>query len=328
MSQAAIGFQWLLRRLGFTGDVYAGEVANGYASLVRPASQLRVANDTLVLYHHGIASELAGALLHLPCRRGVVFHNITPSRFYAGSRLEEALNAGRAQLAAMAHRVDLSLGVSHFNASELRVAEHRNVHTVPLFVEPDRFDADAVDEDFARELHRENSPLVVSVSRLVPHKRVEDLIALHRELDRLSPGARTLIVGPYAKGDRYFKTLDKPAGVTFTGTLTHAELVAAYRSADAFVSMSEHEGFGVPLVESMLMRVPVLAYSATAVPHTLGGAGVQFTEKRLAEVAEAAHLLVTDRALREAVLAGQDRRLPAFAPPAVEGALRGYLDSL
>jgi len=78
----------------------------------------------------------------------------------------------------------------------------------------------------------------------------------------------------------------------------------------------------------MLMRVPVLAYSTTAVPHTLGGAGVQFTEKRLAEVAEAAHLLVTDRALREAVLAGQDRRLPAFAPPAVERALRGYLDSL
>jgi hypothetical protein len=55
---------------------------------------------------------------------------------------------------------------------------------------------------------------------------------------------------------------------------------------------------------------------------------VQFTEKRLAEVAEAAHLLVTDRSLREAVLAGQDRRLPAFAPAAVEAALRGYLESL
>ncbi|HSB60876.1 MAG TPA: glycosyl transferase, partial [Vicinamibacteria bacterium] len=65
-----------------------------------------------------------------------------------------------------------------------------------------------------------------------------------------------------------------------------------------------------------------------AVPHTLGGAGVQFTEKRLAEVAETAHRLVTDGALREAVLAGQDRRLAAFAPSAVEGALRGYLESL
>ena len=90
----------------------------------------------------------------------------------------------------------------------------------------------------------------------------------------------------------------------------------------------EHEGFGVPLVESMLMRVPVVAYRCTAVGDTLGEAGVQFAEKRVAEMAEAAHLLTTDAAVRAAVLAGQDRRLAAFAPAAVEGALRGYLDSL
>jgi hypothetical protein len=78
----------------------------------------------------------------------------------------------------------------------------------------------------------------------------------------------------------------------------------------------------------MLMRVPVLAYSATAVPHTLGGAGVQFTEKSLPEVAELAHALVHDHSLRAAVLAGQERRLEAFSPDAVEGALRSYVDSL
>ncbi|HEY7514861.1 MAG TPA: glycosyl transferase family 1, partial [Vicinamibacteria bacterium] len=95
-----------------------------------------------------------------------------------------------------------------------------------------------------------------------------------------------------------------------------------------FVSMSEHEGFGVPLVESMLMRVPVLAFSAGAVPYTLGGAGVQFAGKDLAEVGEMARLLATDGDLRRAVLAGQDRRLPAFAPDVVEKALREYLESL
>jgi glycosyltransferase involved in cell wall biosynthesis len=92
--------------------------------------------------------------------------------------------------------------------------------------------------------------------------------------------------------------------------------------------MSEHEGFGVPLVESMLMRVPVMAHAATAVPFTLGGAGVQFGEKRIAEVAETAHALATDETLRERVLLGQDRRLAAFAPEAVRGALRTHLESL
>jgi hypothetical protein len=78
----------------------------------------------------------------------------------------------------------------------------------------------------------------------------------------------------------------------------------------------------------MLMRVPVLAYSATAVPHTLGGAGVQFTEKSLPEVAEVGHSLVRDDSLRATVLAGQDRRLDAFTPDAVERTLRSYVDSL
>jgi hypothetical protein len=78
----------------------------------------------------------------------------------------------------------------------------------------------------------------------------------------------------------------------------------------------------------MLMSVPVLAYAAAAVPHTLGGAGVQFSEKRLAEVAETAHALATDEALRRAVLAGQERRLAAFAPERVTASLRAYLESL
>ena len=119
-----------------------------------------------------------------------------------------------------------------------------------------------------------------------------------------------------------------PWEVVFLGHVSHEELLACYEAASVFVSMSEHEGFGVPLVESMLTRVPVIAYASTAVPDTLGGAGLQFTEKRFPEVAEAAHALVTDDALRSVVLSGQDRRLEAFAPSAVERTLRSWVDSL
>jgi glycosyltransferase involved in cell wall biosynthesis len=43
--------------------------------------------------------------------------------------------------------------------------------------------------------------------------------------------------------------------------------------------MSEHEGFGVPLVEAMWFDIPVLAYSSSAVPETLGEAGLMFNNK-------------------------------------------------
>ena len=178
---------------------------------------------------------------------------------------------------------------------------------------------------------------VLFVGRLAPNKRHEDLIRLASYWKRfVSPDLRLLLVGKLPRRREYFDALQAllyeegftPWEVVFTGHVDHGDLLACYAAADVFVSMSEHEGFGVPLVEAMLMDVPVLAYRAGAVPDTLGGAGLQFTEKRIGEVAEIAHRLATDDALRTSVLAGQRRRLAAFAPAAVESALRGYVESL
>ncbi|MHB8878159.1 MAG: glycosyltransferase family 4 protein [Myxococcaceae bacterium] len=312
MGQAALHFRLLLRRLGHDGEVYAGEVAKGFESLVRPWTHLAPGALDLVLYHHGIASPLAGALLHLPCRRGVVFHNITPARLYEGSALFEALLSGRSQLAAMAPFVALAIGVSGYNSAELEEAGYRNVHTVPLFVEPERFSAARADPAMRARLAG-GGPAMLTVSRVVPHKRFEDLLALHRELLRLRRDARLLIVGGYAAGDRYYRQLSREArgvpGVEFLGRLTHAELVAAYHSASVFVSMSEHEGFGVPLLEAMAAEIPVVAAAAGAVPETLGGSGIAFTEKRFAALGELVAQVMGDAPLRKRLLAGQRKRL-------------------
>lgn len=327
--QAALHLRLLLRRMGHFGEIYAGEVGAGLEGLARPASELRPAPDDWVLYHHGIASPLSGRLMHLPCRRGLVFHNISPARFYEGTPLAEALVAGRAQLAAMASSVELAIGVSDFNAAELRAAGYRNVHTVPLFVEPERFSEAAADKTL-REKLRGPGPVVLSVSRVVPHKRFEDLLALHAELLRIRPQARLLLVGGYEAGSRFFKSLQRTAkklsGVYFLGRLEHAQLVAAYRSASVFVSMSEHEGFGVPLIEAMAAEVPVLAYGAAAVPETLGGAGIAFTHKHFPFLAELVVDLSEDLDLRKRLLEGQARRLAHFSAASAQRALEKALE--
>ena len=329
--QAALHLQLLLRRMGHAGALYADEVGAGLEGLASPASALRPEPEDLVLYHHGIASPLSSQLMHLQCRRGVVFHNISPARFYSGLPLADALVAGRAQLAAMAPFADVAIGVSDFNAAELRVAGYRNVHTVPLFIEPERFSRANADAKLLEQLSGPG-PVLLGVSRVMPHKRFEDLLALHRELLRLRPQARLLMVGGYEPGSRYFRALKREArglsGVHFLGRLSHAQLVAAYRSASVFVSMSEHEGFGVPLIEAMAAEVPVLAYAAAAVPETLGGAGVAFDQKRFAFLAELAVDLSEDLSLREPVLAGQKRRLEHFSAASAQDALSRALEGL
>ena len=113
----------------------------------------------------------------------------------------------------------------------------------------------------------------------------------------------------------------RPERFLFVGSVPDDELAAYYRTARAYVSLSEHEGFCVPLVEAMAARVPILAYGAAAVPETLGGAGVCFTPKDLEHAAELLGLLVYDDALRDRIIAGQTDRLRDFGVDATQHAV-------
>jgi glycosyltransferase involved in cell wall biosynthesis len=106
------------------------------------------------------------------------------------------------------------------------------------------------------------------------------------------------------------------------------DLAAYYRWADAYISLSEHEGFCVPLVEAMATDVPVLAYAAGAVPETLGGAGVVFSPKDFEFAAEMLGTLVYDRPVRDRIISGQRRRVRDFAPDRIEQRLKAVLATL
>ncbi len=90
------------------------------------------------------------------------------------------------------------------------------------------------------------------------------------------------------------------------------DLAAVYRTASVYVCLSEHEGFCVPLLEAMAADVPVLAYASSAVPETLGGAGLLFEPKDLEWAAELLGALAYDDQLRRRVIEGQRARLRDF----------------
>jgi glycosyltransferase involved in cell wall biosynthesis len=89
--------------------------------------------------------------------------------------------------------------------------------------------------------------------------------------------------------------------------------------------MSEHEGFCIPLIESLVHRVPVLAFARAAVPETLGGSGVLFHEKNFEAVAEMMGRLSHDEALRQVILTRQDSRLATFKARDLAAELRAHL---
>jgi glycosyltransferase involved in cell wall biosynthesis len=175
------------------------------------------------------------------------------------------------------------------------------------------------------------------VGRIVPNKRIEDHIRLAEVYKRyVDSYYRFIFVGRYDGVPSYYAQIRAlvheykmlPDRFWFTGPVPDEDLGAFYRWADVYVSLSEHEGFCVPLIEAMAADVPVLAYAAGAVPETLGGAGMLFSPKDLEHAAELMGMLVYDRSVRLAVIQGQRQRLRDFAPDKIAERLEAVLSEV
>jgi glycosyltransferase involved in cell wall biosynthesis len=326
------------RSWGHRADVYALELDAELAGDGRPFSEWRAeGRDHVVILHYALPSPLTPALVQHPGRRVLLHHNVTPPEFFRGydPEMVHICALGREQLAGLREHVDLALADSEFNRRELESAGFRRTGVQPIYLDFERYRS-RPNRVLGRMLGDAGSTLLF-VGRVSPNKRHDDLIRLASYWKRfIGPDVRLLLVGKLPRRTAYFDALQAlmyeegftPAEVVFTGHVDHDDLLACYAAASVFVSMSEHEGFGVPLVEAMLMDVPILAFRAAAVPDTLGPAGMSFGEKLIPEVAELASLLAGDGRLRAAVLAGQRRRLEAFSAETVRATLKRHLDSL
>jgi glycosyltransferase involved in cell wall biosynthesis len=223
----------------------------------------------------------------------------------------------------MAPAMELAIGVSEYDRRELEEAGYARTAHVPILIDWHAYDTTPDDAVMAR--WDGVRPLLLFVGRVSPHKRQDDLIrmlAYYRAC--IDPNARLVLVGGYRDQPQYHarlvelvKALHLEPAVTFAGPVSTAELVAYFRSASAFVSLSEHEGFGVPLLEAMRFDVPVIAYDAAAVGETVDGAGVLLKDRDLAQAAEAVGLVLERPALREQLVAAGRERLNAFDPDRV-----------
>ena len=99
--------------------------------------------------------------------------------------------------------------------------------------------------------------------------------------------------------------------VVFTGGVSEEALKAYYMVADVFVTTSEHEGFCVPLVEAMSMKLPISAFASSAIPETLGDAGIAWDKRDALLMAETLHLILADAKVRTLLAARAFRRYNA-----------------
>ena len=321
----------ILRSAGHGSDLFALTIDGDLREEVRPFSHPDAQRGDITILHFAVPSPMTRAFASLDGIRVLQYHNITPAAFFApyDAGWFRLAALGREELRSLVSDVDLALGDSEFNRRELETMGFPRTGVMPIAVDTGRLTS-APRRPALERILGDGLINILFVGRIVPQKKIEDHIRLAEMYKRyVDSYYRFIFVGRYDGLPRYYAQVRAlmaefqmlPDRFWFTGPVPDHDLAAFYRWADVYVSLSEHEGFCVPLVEAMATGVPVLAYAAGAVPETLGGAGVLFEPKDLELAAEMLGTLVYDRPVRDAVIAGQRRRLADFAPAQIESRL-------
>jgi glycosyltransferase involved in cell wall biosynthesis len=323
----ALALRGVLRRGGATSDIFAGAAQPRVREEARPWRDYAACNEggNVCILHFSLGAVMARAFAQLRSHRVLVYHNVTPPEFARGwsRRMERQCREGREHLRELAGSTELAIGVSEYNRRELRELGFPRTAVLPIIVDFAEHDRCPDDPDLARQW-RDGRTNVLHVGRLAPNKRIEDVVRSFHLYKRIDPASRLLVAGNDSGVRGYTESLRAMVSrlgtpdVHFLGHLDFDALRTCYRVADLYLSMSEHEGFCVPLLEAMHFRVPIVAFAAGAVPETLGAAGLLVREKRFEEIAELMHRAVTDEPLRARLVEAGTRRLADFAPAKIE----------
>ena len=311
---------------GVRSDLFATEAKPEVAQFVRPWGDLEKlpVEGTSLQVHISMGNDVLWDVAKLAHRKTVIYHNITPAHFFTGlnEHARRYSEIGREQLAEFAKVSELGIADSEYNRQELVRVGFAKTAVVPIIVDWSAFDVEP-DLEVLRVLSDERTD-ILAVGQILPQKAVHKVVAAFARYRASDPTARLWLVGSHAMSEAYLGQVRDAISahglddaVTLTGSVPMPALVAYYRGATALVTLSEHEGFCVPLLEAMRSGLPIVASGAGAIPDTLGDAGVLLSDTEPDAVAAALERVVRDQALRTDLVARGRRHLRSFTPEAV-----------
>lgn len=322
----------LLQRMGFSSEIYVEHVAPELQDILKPHTKLIPSEDTYILFHHSMGHNLDAFVASFAGHGALVYHNITPSKFFLNNpHIQRYIEKGLSQLDDFSHHFSAALADSSFNAQDLTVCGYQKVDVLPLLFDLEKLQ----NRPWNDALVQSNAaiPTILFVGRIAPNKRPHELVEIVAELRHMIDGPfQMVLVGGFDPNDSYcleIRDCVSRQGLEdyfrFTGKASDEDLAGWYRAADIFITLSEHEGFCVPLIEAMVNDIPVIAFDAGAVRETMGGEGFLLRRKDPAEIAALCKLLLVDRPLRRCVIRGQRARLKEFENERVYNRLAEFL---
>lgn len=364
----------LLRLNGVENCLYADRFDIGWRGTILPIPLLleEITEQDVLILIYSISDPWAEVLNELPCKKIMLYSNVTPPTFFQVYDAELATHCKKSygqvtQLDNFDHYISnsnrtrrdlLDLQSRKIDPEEKRrrkLLKDSSEMLSALFPEtpigmidktvkgllegseaeaetPSRVTEHSICPPFITLNHwarLEAAPIelpkgsekILYVGRISPNKKIEDLFLFLEEYKEKSPDACLILVGATSlEGYRHYLDhlcKNRHAAISkdihFLDSVTDQELRTVYESADAFITMTEHEGYCIPLVEAMSFDLPVFAYAEEAVAETLGGAGLIFYDKVFSDIADEVYEVLNNPDKKNRFLETQRSRLTEIA---------------
>jgi len=335
----ALAIRDIIRSMGYTSDIYVIDHEGSIDSRLSNQKILYVDDfscnsDDIVIMHFAVSSALTYIIEKLDCRKIMIYHNITPSSFFSkyDSNVYNATKNGLDEVIYLKDKFDYCLADSEFNKKDLISYGYKcDIDVLPVIIPFSDYETKPSEEVLSK--YSDDCINLLYVGRIAPNKKIENVIVTYYYYQKhYNKNSRLFLAGSAGGMERYKDRLEKYMtelgvdNVIFTGHIKFDELIAYYKLADVYVCMSEHEGFCVPLVESMYFDLPIVAASHAAVPGTLGGSGILLDKITPPEAAGVVDILVSNQELRNTVIKTQQDRLNDFSYSSVKAKLESYLN--
>jgi glycosyltransferase involved in cell wall biosynthesis len=320
VSNHAIEIKKILNENGYNSNIYAKYIDSAVSQFAKPLSDYREDPVNVVIYHFALAGlDVTEFVKKLPEQKVLIYHNITPAEYFRDidDTLYHLCLRGRDEFRDLSAYIQLGLGISRYNEMEMIDVGYKETDILPIIINLERFG-----QESHRGFHPNQNERIINiifVGRLSPNKKQEDIVKVFHIYNKfINSSSHLYLVGSeqiysYASEiTTLLKFLELEEHVTITGKVDDRDLSKYYKLADIFLCMSEHEGFCVPLIEAMHFGIPILAYNSSAIPYTLGNAGILINNKNYIEIAEMIDLLIKDATLCRRVVETQNERLKDF----------------
>ena len=306
--------QKLILSEGYESKIYAQYIDDKLKNKILNIKEYKGNKEDIMIIHHSMGFDGFDDIIKLPNKKIMIYHNITPEKYVDNEYVKKYIRIGLNQAEEYRKYVDYVIADSNYNRQELIKMGHKNIDVMPVQISIDRFDK--IEENSNIINKHKNTTNILFVGRVVPNKCQEDVIATFANyFANFNSDSKLFIVGDLSM-DFYVKRLENlcdsygiSENVIFTGKVSEEDLKAYYSLADIFLCMSEHEGFGVPLLEAMKMSIPVIAYRSSAIAETMGGAGILVTEKKYLNIASLIDEIINDNELKNRLIENQHERI-------------------